>query len=458
MHQLPTDTPGEIARLYEIVHHNTDWMWEVDAQGRYTFCSQGSLQMLGRPPSDVLGKTPFDFMPPDEAERVGREFAEIVGAQRPFAGLINRNLRPDGSLVVLETSGIPLFAADGTFRGYRGIDRDVTPLGGVLSQRLLQLEAVYAAAPVALALLDRDLRFLVVNEALAKMHGLPVEKIIGRPVTALVPEAERSLAGAFARLDAGRDVPEGTMQLHDHTYHVRIQGVRDTAGQVTGLTTALTDITEHLRVQRRLAQATEELARTNRRLEEANRQLLRFAQHDYLTDLPNRRWFGQVFATEVGRARRHGRPLSVVMVDIDYFKQYNDHYGHLAGDECLRRVAGALQQAMLRAGDMASRYGGEEFALVLPDTTAAGAVEIASRVLAGVEALAVEHAPSPWGRVTASAGVGTLQLEPQVAPLPTAIDRLCERLLDRADRALYQAKLSGRNRVAQNPAVLATAE
>lgn len=448
MQQLPIDAPGEIARLYEIVHHNTDWIWEVDAQGRYTFCSQGSVAMLGRQPSEVLGKTPFDFMPPDEAERVGREFMAIAGAQRPFAGLINRNLRPDGSLVVLETSGIPLFDPDGSFRGYRGIDRDVTPLGGVLSQRLLQLEAIYAAAPVALALLDRELRFLAVNEALARMHRLPVERIVGRKVTDLVPEpAERQLR-ALELLDAGQEVPEHTLQWEDRTFHVRIQGMRDTAGQVTGLTTALTDITEHLRVQRRLAQATEELATTNQRLEEANRQLVRFAQYDYLTELPNRRWFGQVFASEVSRARRHGRPLSVVMVDIDYFKQYNDRYGHLAGDECLRRVAAALQAVMARAGDVACRYGGEEFALVLPDTAASGAFDIARKALDRVQALALEHQSSPLGRVSASAGVGTLEPGSQAAGLPTAADLLGESLLDRADRALYRAKQAGRNRVA----------
>jgi diguanylate cyclase (GGDEF)-like protein/PAS domain S-box-containing protein len=452
MHPLPTDAPGEIARLRELVHHNTDWIWEVDAQGRYTFCSEGSVRLLGRPPSEVLGRTAFDFMPPDEAARVGREFAAIAGAQRPFAGLIGRSLRPDGSLVVRESSGIPLLDAGGAFCGYRGIDRDVTPLRGVLSQRLLQLETIYAAAPVALALMDHGLRFLAVNDASARIHRLPIERIVGRTVAEVVPGgAARALAGALRRLDTGREVPDGTFELREKIYHVRIQGTRDAAGQLIGLTTALTDITEHLRVQQRLAQATEELARANQRLEDANRQLLRFARQDHLTELPNRRWFGEVFAAEVEHARRHGRPLSVAMVDIDHFKQYNDRYGHLAGDACLRRVADALRRSMLRAGDLASRYGGEEFALVLPDTTAEDALVVARRVIAGVEALGVEHLSSPWGRVTASAGIATLRLEPQVDPTPAAADRLGAQLLGYADQALYRAKRSGRNQAAQSP-------
>lgn len=116
----------ELARLREMLERNSDWIWEVDAQGRYTYASRHCVALLGREPEEVVGRTPFDFMPPDEAERVGRIFGAIAAERRPFAQLLNRNLRRDGSLVVLETSGIPLFAADGTFCGYRGIDRDVT--------------------------------------------------------------------------------------------------------------------------------------------------------------------------------------------------------------------------------------------------------------------------------------------------------------------------------------------
>lgn len=116
----------ELARLREMLEQNSDWIWEVDAQGRYTYASRQCVALLGREPEEVLGRTPFDFMPPDEAERVGRIFGAIAAEQRPFTQLLNRNLRKDGSLVVLETSGVPLLGPDGALRGYRGIDRDVT--------------------------------------------------------------------------------------------------------------------------------------------------------------------------------------------------------------------------------------------------------------------------------------------------------------------------------------------
>ena len=103
------DTRDESQHLRELLDHNTDWIWEVDAQGRYTYVSRMVTAMLGYPPEQVLGKTPFDFMPPAEARRVGQAFGAIVAEQRPFAGLVNRNQRADGSIVVLETSGVPLF-------------------------------------------------------------------------------------------------------------------------------------------------------------------------------------------------------------------------------------------------------------------------------------------------------------------------------------------------------------
>ncbi|GAA0260226.1 putative signaling protein [Methylorubrum aminovorans] len=116
----------ELARLREMLEQNSDWIWEVDAQGRYTYASRQCVALLGREPEEVVGHTPFDFMLPDEAERVGRIFAAIAAERRPFAQLLNRNLRKDGRLVVLETSGVPLLGPDGALLGYRGIDRDVT--------------------------------------------------------------------------------------------------------------------------------------------------------------------------------------------------------------------------------------------------------------------------------------------------------------------------------------------
>ena len=116
----------EVERLNAMLDTNSDWIWEVDAQGRYTYASRHVLALLGYEPHEVLGRTPFDLMPPDEAARVGALFGAIIAQKRAFAGLINRNRHRDGHIVVLETSGVPLLGAEGNLLGYRGIDRDVT--------------------------------------------------------------------------------------------------------------------------------------------------------------------------------------------------------------------------------------------------------------------------------------------------------------------------------------------
>ncbi|HBK47604.1 MAG TPA: diguanylate cyclase, partial [Xanthomonadaceae bacterium] len=391
-----SDSERRMRHLQEIVHHNSDWIWEVDAQGRYTFCSHACEALLGFTPAQLLGRTPFELMPAAEAERVGREFAAIVAERRAFRGLLNRNLRADGRIVVLETSGVPLFDEHGELRGYRGIDRDVTPGNaagaGAPDQRLFQLEALYAAAPVALCLIDREHRYVAVNEAMARLRGMRVQEMAGRPVAELSAQAGIDAVDDFALLDAGKDVPDRTVDWDGRTCHVRVQAVRDLDGAVIALTMALTDITEHLRVQQRLARTTEALAEANRLLEDANRQLQRHAKHDHLTGIANRRGFDRAFERALAGMRDGAGALSVLMLDVDYFKQYNDHYGHPQGDQCLRQLAAVLQRVACRPDDLVARYGGEEFAMLLPATPRAGAEDVAARIQQELQAAALAHA------------------------------------------------------------------
>ena len=175
-------------------------------------------------------------------------------------------------------------------------------------------------------------------------------------------------------------------------------------------------------------------------LSRANQSLEKMAMNDGLTGIANRRYFDIALAEKFSLAKRHGHPLAIVMFDIDYFKQYNDRYGHIAGDECLKRVAQTIGSvAAKRPGDILARYGGEEFAVVLPSTDTSGAFMVAERILAAVRALGIAHADSPAGIVTLSAGVDARQPVQESAGL--------DQLLTAADEALYQAKKDGRNRV-----------
>ena len=168
--------------------------------------------------------------------------------------------------------------------------------------------------------------------------------------------------------------------------------------------------------------------------------LQRISMIDGLTGIANRRRFDEALEREWRRCHRSDSPLSLILVDVDFFKNYNDHYGHLAGDECLKKVAAAMADQNRRAADIVARFGGEEFACLLPDTGADAAHAMAVRLGEAVAALAIPHARSDAaGHVTISLGVATL--------IPGEGD-VASSLIDQADRGLDHAKQNGRNRVA----------
>jgi len=180
-------------------------------------------------------------------------------------------------------------------------------------------------------------------------------------------------------------------------------------------------------------------ARTEAELREAHAALELMALQDSLTGLANRRHLDQALPMEIGRARRNGRPLGVIMLDIDHFKAYNDIYGHPGGDACIRDVGQAVVASVGRAGDLVVRYGGEELLVLLPECELAGAVRVAERMVEAVRGLNIPHTGSPYGVVTVSAGA-YVWLDRELPPRPQA-------LVEAADAALYRAKAQGRNQV-----------
>jgi len=160
---------------------------------------------------------------------------------------------------------------------------------------------------------------------------------------------------------------------------------------------------------------------------------------DALTNLPNRRRFDEIFELEWRRAARSGKPVATIMADIDYFKRYNDHYGHGIGDDCLKKVSAALKGCVLRPADLVARYGGEEFVAVLPETNGEDACMVAARFCSSVEAMNIPHSASEVSQwVTLSVGF---------ASCVPCIEKEFSELLSMADRSLYRAKKSGRNRI-----------
>ena len=199
--------------------------------------------------------------------------------------------------------------------------------------------------------------------------------------------------------------------------------IRDDNGMTTDLIGFMFDISERKRME-------EELLTLNKKLEA-------WSHQDGLTGAANRRMLDRTMEAEWSRAKRSKAPLSLIAFDIDHFKQYNDRYGHVKGDECLVKVAHAITQMPLRSTDLFARYGGEEFVLVLPQTHAEAALQMAERCRAAVSDLQIPHrGSSTIGVVTVSVGVSTM-IPSEDSPYTV--------LFERADNMLYQAKQSGRN-------------
>ncbi len=191
------------------------------------------------------------------------------------------------------------------------------------------------------------------------------------------------------------------------------------------------------RVLEAILKAMGRIADMKMALNRANEQLQHYATYDGLTKIPNRRAFDDTLRRHELQARRENTDLALLLIDLDYFKAYNDHYGHVAGDSCLVQFAEMLANSLLRPIDFVARYGGEEFVVILPKTSVEGAEEVAERIQRNLELLAIAHEKSQISsRVTASIGIA-------ISP---SGEVMADLLLERADQALYQAKNDGRNR------------
>ena len=274
--------------------------------------------------------------------------------------------------------------------------------------------------------------------------GASLRSILGHSA-----EADELLSGYFECRDSAQTVKfrqQPIFQGTERLFETLLVPVTNVQGDVTHICGTARDLTPFLVAQRsleelnhrlelRVAERTQALNQANAELREANQILEKLAASDSLTELANRRSFFEHAAAEVQRAQRYGHPLSLQMLDIDHFKSINDHFGHAAGDEVLRKLADVLR-ANLRHNDLAARIGGEEFVVLLPETRLEAAAQHAERLRMAIAALRFPFDQSAHS-ITVSIGVAALDIG-ELSPDP---------MLMRADSGLYRAKDDGRNRV-----------
>jgi diguanylate cyclase (GGDEF)-like protein len=318
----------------------------------------------------------------------------------------------------------------------------VTPINHNLALRLNLLESVLKAVKVGTIVLDSDQRVVFWNHWMEQHSRLAADEVLGKTFIEIFPEMEHgrthdAIRGAlthnFASL-ISQSLNKAPFPFYapsaDPAQKVRIQQAVqvmpiEVATMMRHCLVQITDVSMAVEREKQLREKTQELESQS--------------YTDGLTGIANRRNFDSYLEDEFRRAKRSVTPLSLIMLDVDYFKNYNDNYGHQKGDQVLIQVASALSSVINRSGDLLARYGGEEFAAILSNTHAEGAYRMAEEMRSIVEAQAIEHGYSKVAKcITISLGVATL--------IPT-LDSSPSRLIDAADRALYQAKASGRNRV-----------
>jgi diguanylate cyclase (GGDEF)-like protein len=301
------------------------------------------------------------------------------------------------------------------------------------ANKLMELLAIPAFV------LDTQCRVIIWNRACERLTGVPAHEVLGtsehwrsfydmpRPTLADLVIQDRagevgqlyqrhhssSASQPGLRAENWCDMPRSAKRRY---LAVDASPILDDAGALIAVVETLRDMTDEKTAQIALEQ---------------------LARRDALTGLANRRCFDDTLQAEWARAQRQKQPLSLLMVDVDNFKQYNDAHGHQGGDECLRRIAAAVASEM-RTNDLVARYGGEEFAVILPNQSLRGAAVVAERIRRRVERLCVAHPQAPARQVTVSIGAATA--------LPTAEMEAAE-LVGIADAALYRAKHMGRNRI-----------
>lgn len=300
--------------------------------------------------------------------------------------------------------------------------------------------------------LDAERRVLIWNKACERLTGLPASEVIGTQDhwRAFYDEPRYCLADV---LTLGRQEELGELYSAHTEPSETGNGLRAenwcTMPQIGSRLYLAIDAGPIFDDQGKLI-AVVETVRDMTEQKNAQTALQNLAAHDGLTGIANRRAFDERLTAEWSRAARDRQAVSLLMLDVDFFKRYNDGYGHQQGDECLRKVATAMAGAVFRAADFAARYGGEEFVILMPGASAKGAMAVAERVCMRIAELGMPHAHSDVAaHVTASVGVATMIATPETH---------AEALVAAADAALYSAKHAGRNRVAAADDVTSTAQ
>ena len=385
------------------------------------YVNKGFEDLTGYSANEAIGRNCRFLQGEQTKQEDVKKIGDAIRAQRPCEVEI-LNYKKNGETFWNELQLTPLFDEQGELEYYIGIQKDITARKQLEEARILY-EKVFHNTMQGVMITDPDSNILLVNNAFTKITGYSIEESIGKKPTML--SSGKQTAPFYKQLWQEIDNKgqwEGELwnkRKNGEIYpeFLNISVVRDSHNQVTNYVAVFTDITE---------------------LKNREKQLAKMSMRDALTSIGNRRAFNMYLQEKWSMLAEIEEPISLILIDIDYFKLYNDYYGHLEGDATLMKVAQQIEKSIDKDIALAVRYGGEEFAVVLPQYHLEAAVEVAQRIRLYVEQAAIEHKHSPVKPIVSiSCGVATM--------IPSKnLDET--KLVEYADQALYEAKEKGRDR------------
>ncbi len=425
------------SRFRDVTDAAGEFVFEIDPAGSLIFLTGRFEEMMGYSISSLLNKPFYRVVQEKHQRTVSLMVQRSMHTKNKLSDMVLRCVHADGTERVLNISATPNWDSQGVFCGYRGTAMDITQQKQAeeeLAMANQMLHDTLESIRDSFFSIDKEWRVSYANSSAAQSMGATGQELFGRMLYDALPSE------IFTTVSA--NISEAIEFMKERTFETWNPSTKQWLlyriyPRMAGASIFSQDITDRKSFEAQIEAQMLEINEKNvilqlqqKNLEEANKRLEALASTDGLTGLKNHKAFQTALAELHKDATLINVPLSIILLDVDHFKNYNDTFGHPAGDEVLRTVATILKQHG-RRGDIAARYGGEEFVIVLPNTSSAEAIKAAERVRQAI-------ADHPWqqGGITASLGV---------AELKPGIDR--HALISQADTALYSAKRTGRNKV-----------
>lgn len=439
-------------KLFESLLANMgDGVYGIDNEGKCTWINAQALKMIGYREKEVIHKNShalFHHHKPDDEEYALCDCpAHKTLVDHHIRTEEDYFIRKDGTFFPVSLTAAP------TLMGAIVVFRDITEerhLKEILQKSEASLKKAQSIAHIGsweLDLLHDKLSWSDEIYRIFEINPEMFEPSYEAFLNAIHPEDRMMVNQAYLNSlqDRKKYTVDHRLLMSDGTIKW-VREVGDTEydhqGKAIFSRGTVQDITQEIRINRELAEAKAKLEALNNDLQLKNTQLKELAMVDGLTRIPNRRFFDEMFEKNFKEVLRDKKRLAVLMIDVDHFKSYNDHYGHAMGDECLQSIAKVLKNTLKRPTDMVARYGGEEFVVLLKDIDRTGAVQVATALIQAVRDIQIPHEYSEASEyVTISVGMGFKDTEDFISK---------ETVLRHADQALYRAKSHGRNKVCSN--------